>query len=298
VISYLGPTQDVTPGHGLAICDAHFYHGDLQAVAMFPNSPDPPNLFDATAGLVFGYEARTNAYYMVQLAAHGRAYSISQSVPAFGWVAVKSVGSAENLQAGKRYRMRVSVSGQRVSFSVDGVVVIDSLLPQPLQGDGVGLYAYSNTPVVWTNLTLSPQRPTIFVIMQFGAPYDQLYSEVIKAVAAEMKCDIVRVDEQLGPGLIIADIQRLIQEARVVIADVTPHNPNVFYELGYAHALGKPTILLASDVKQLPFDIRGYRVVVYEDSIAGKRKIEKALKEHLLEALNVPSRSELIAAAT
>jgi len=52
--------------------------------------------------------------------------------------------------------------------------------------------------------------------------------------------------------------------------------------LGYAHALGKPTILLAERGKgPLPFDISGYRVLFYENTIAGKKQVEEGLRKHL-----------------
>jgi hypothetical protein len=78
---------------------------------------------------------------------------------------------------------------------------------------------------------------------------------------------------------------RGIVTSDVIIAEVTPPNQNVFYELGYAHALGKPTILLAEQPKEggarLPFDISGYRCIFYDDAIRGKRKVEASLERHL-----------------
>jgi nucleoside 2-deoxyribosyltransferase len=68
----------------------------------------------------------------------------------------------------------------------------------------------------------------------------------------------------------------------VIIAEITPVNANVFYELGYAHALEKPTILLANrKTEKLPFDVSGYRVIFYDDTIGGKSNIESTLTEHL-----------------
>jgi nucleoside 2-deoxyribosyltransferase len=81
--------------------------------------------------------------------------------------------------------------------------------------------------------------------------------------------------------MILHDIAQGIVDAKVVVAEITPANQNVFYEIGYAHALGKPTILLAERGKQLPFDISGYRVLFYENSIAGKKQVEEGLKKHL-----------------
>ena len=82
----------------------------------------------------------------------------------------------------------------------------------------------------------------------------------------------VRIDEKSGPGVIFQDMQREISQSDIVIAEITPANPRVFYELGYARALGKPTILLAQRGGKLPFDIASYRVVFYDDSIGGKSR--------------------------
>ncbi len=92
---------------------------------------------------------------------------------------------------------------------------------------------------------VDPHARSAFVIMQFSPPFEHLFNEVIKPVAEECRIRAEKADEILGPGMIIADITRRLQEADIVIADTTPQNPNVFYELGYAHAIGKPTIVLA-----------------------------------------------------
>ena len=61
-----------------------------------------------------------------------------------------------------------------------------------------------------------------------------------------------------------------------------PHlNQNVFYEVGYAHATNKPTISLAQHVKALPFDIKSYRVIFYDDTIGGKIKVDEMLGQFL-----------------
>ena len=92
-----------------------------------------------------------------------------------------------------------------------------------------------------------------------------------------------------GPGLIIADIIREIASAQLVIADITPTNPNVYFEVGYALALNKPTILLAKKGTPLPFDVAGFRVLFYEDSIGGKGKLEDGLRRHLSAILEGPA---------
>jgi nucleoside 2-deoxyribosyltransferase len=82
---------------------------------------------------------------------------------------------------------------------------------------------------------------------------------------------------------VIEDINRGIETAQIVIAEITPKNENVFYEVGYAHALKKPTILLVDmeKKKELPFDLSSYRCLFYQNSIGGKRKVEEALRKYL-----------------
>ena len=90
--------------------------------------------------------------------------------------------------------------------------------------------------------------------MEYREPFDTFYREVIKP-QAEKLYEIVRIDEKSGPGVIFQDMQREIGQSDVVIAEITPANPNVFYELGYAQALGKPTILLAQRGAKLPLAV-------------------------------------------
>jgi hypothetical protein len=117
--------------------------------------------------------------------------------------------------------------------------------------------------------------------MQFGEPYDTLYREVIRPVCAEQDYEPQRADDVYGPGIILSDIVRSIRRAAVVIAEITPVNANVFYELGYAHAVDTPAILLAERGHELPFDISSYRCIFYDDSIGGKRRVEADLRRHL-----------------
>jgi nucleoside 2-deoxyribosyltransferase len=135
--------------------------------------------------------------------------------------------------------------------------------------------------VAFTEFAVESALPRAFVAMHWAEPYDTFYREVIQNQAETAGYKVVRMDEQAGPGVIFQDIQREIEQAEIVIAEITPANPNVFYELGYAHALGKPTILLARREAKLPFDIQSFRVVFYNDTIGGKAEVERNLKKHL-----------------
>ncbi len=128
-----------------------------------------------------------------------------------------------------------------------------------------------------------------FVLMPFDPRYTEIYTEVYKPVCAANDLDCWRVDEIARPGSITRDIVEGIVDAEVVIADLTGQNPNVFYELGISHAVGNKTIMTAQSLSDVPFDVRSYRVLLYEQTLTGCRKLsidlDKALKE-LLAALD------------
>lgn len=126
-----------------------------------------------------------------------------------------------------------------------------------------------------------------FVLMPFQTKFDSIYKNIIKKVVEnDAKFTCIRADEIFGTKPIIEDIWEHIKKAKFLIADLTDRNPNVFYELGIAHALNKNVILLTQDINDVPFDLRHYRCLVYEDSIAGADK----LKEGLLKTINVATR--------
>jgi len=168
-------------------------------------------------------------------------------------------------------------------MTVNDVDVLSVVLNRPIEGTGTGVYAWGDAEIQFTDTTVHGVAPRIFVIMPFAEPFNSLYHDVIFPVAARLGFEIIRVDEIPGPGVILDDIQMQIEEAHAVVAEVSTHNPNVFYELGYAHALRKPAVLLVrrDESGKMPFDVRGYRAIFYDDSIGGKKSIERTLEQHL-----------------
>jgi hypothetical protein len=230
-------------------------------------------------GIVLGYRPQGRYYVQVQLGAANAAYSVSEFVSGV-WRPLMVAGPRNGLQADRKYSLQVSWRGQELRVSVDGVAVLESVIPRPLEGKQTGLVAAGNHEVQFSGFDVAADRPRAFVAMEYREPFDTFYHEVIKPQAEKMY-DLVRMDEKAGAGVIFQDMQREIAQSDIVIAEITPANPNVFYELGYAQALGKPTILLAQRGGTLPFDIRSFRVVYYDDSIGGKTRVEQDLAKHL-----------------
>lgn len=80
-------------------------------------------------------------------------------------------------------------------------------------------------------------------------------------------------------------------EATVVLADLTSRNANVFYELGIAHCSGNKTIMTAQSMSDVPFDIRNYRVLIYEQTISGSKELAETLNKAIQELLTALDRT-------
>lgn len=263
---------------GLAVTNVNMQNGTCRVQIRFSS---PLGEGEQAGGIVLGYRSPEQHYVFAELGAAHSAFSVGEYVSGFGWRSLATAGQLENLQSDRDYVLQVKLSGQEIRVFVDGVPVIQHLLSRPLEGRQVGLIAAGDKEVLFTDFNVEGGRPKAFVVMQFAEPYDTFYREVIQNQAKEAGFDVVRIDEKAGPGVIFQDIQREIEQAEIVIAEITPANPNVFYELGYAHALGKPTILLAQRDSELPFDFRSFRVVFYNDTIGGKTEVERSLRRHL-----------------
>ena len=73
------------------------------------------------------------------------------------------------------------------------------------------------------------------------------------------------------------DIWDAINEAYIIVADVTGRNPNVMYEIGMAHTVGKKVIILTQTMDDVPFDLRHIRCIVYEDSPVGLAELRRVI---------------------
>ncbi len=134
--------------------------------------------------------------------------------------------------------------------------------------------------------------PDVFVLMPFSTEMDPIYEDHIKEVAKRLGLKCERADSSSRSENIVKGIWKCIFHSKVVICDCTARNPNVFYELGIAHTVGKPTVLLAQTETELPFDIRNVRTIFYDYSPRGVRDLESKLTEALTDLLAGDSRSE------
>jgi len=140
---------------------------------------------------------------------------------------------------------------------------------------------------------------TCFVLMPFKPDLDELYSLTIKPTVERLRVlRCLRADEIYGPRPIMADIWRSIRQSKLVVAELTGRNPNVFYELGLAHAIQKPVILLSQNINDVPFDLRHVRVIIYSNTEQGRKDLQTKLQKTLhavIKELEGPSFTQLYA---
>lgn len=121
--------------------------------------------------------------------------------------------------------------------------------------------------------------PKAFVLMPFDPRLGPIFEQLICPALEDLGYEVARADTQLTQQNILRDIIAGIAEATLIVADLTTLNPNVMYELGIAHGLQIPTVLITQSLEEVPFDLRAYRVVQYSSMFADAPKLLDALKE-------------------
>lgn len=144
------------------------------------------------------------------------------------------------------------------------------------------------------NIRPRRQRPTVFQISEHESiepnlasammPFDSVFNPVYDSIreAADstgLRCR--RADDIWENAAIIQDVVSLIDRSRIIICDCTGRNPNVFYEAGIAHALGRDVILISQSEHDIPFDLRHLRYVRYLNNAEGRAALTQALQSRM-----------------
>lgn len=111
-------------------------------------------------------------------------------------------------------------------------------------------------------------KPFVFVLMPFDSDFNDIYRLGIKAACEKAGAYCERVDEQFYQESILQRVYNQIAKADLIVADMTGRNPNVFYEVGYAHALGKDVVLLTRSAEDIPFDLKHHHHIIYDQGIS------------------------------
>jgi hypothetical protein len=213
---------------------------------------------------------------------------------------------------------RTQVSGDKINIEYgfdDGILPISNLTLQKLSRElDIGSWELSRTHwavknvdllmVLLRNQVATLPSPKVFkldsvegvddslvsVMMPFDPRFDDAYTAVQASVTAlNMRC--LRADDIWVNDAIVQDIVSLINRSRVIVCDCTGRNPNVFYEVGIAHTLGRDVILITQSEADIPFDLRHLRYVTYLNNGEGRQALGERLRQRIQTIIEQASRN-------
>ena len=133
------------------------------------------------------------------------------------------------------------------------------------------------TPILSQTFS-SRYKSDILVLMPFAEGMKPVYEDHMKAVAAKLGMSIARADDFFTSERIMDEVWTALINTKILVADCTGRNPNVFYEIGLAHAIGKPTVLITQNGNDVPFDLRHRRYIEYAYTPRGMKAFEETLE--------------------
>jgi len=139
---------------------------------------------------------------------------------------------------------------------------------------------------------MNREHAALFVMMPFEPLLRPVYEDHMKVVADRLGLTAARADDFFTTLAVIDDIWAAILSCRVVVADCTGRNPNVFYEVGIAHTVGKPVVLITQDENDVPFDLRHRRYLQYQFTPRGMAEFEDRLARILADVLQETNTDE------
>lgn len=132
-------------------------------------------------------------------------------------------------------------------------------------------------------------KPFVFVVMPFAKEFDQVYENAIKPACIKAGAYCERIDEQIFEESILARIYNQISKADIIVGDLSQRNSNVFYEIGYAHALDKRVVLLTQNADDIPFDLKPYPHIIYSENLSS---LTERLEKRIRWCLDYPKESQ------
>ncbi|MBZ0298504.1 MAG: hypothetical protein K8J31_02135 [Anaerolineae bacterium] len=139
-------------------------------------------------------------------------------------------------------------------------------------------------PIFGPAVTSKQFQCDVFMVMPFVLR--SIFENPIKPLVQSLGMDIKLGDDFFSKHDIIREIWSAIYHSKFIIADCTGRNPNVFYELGIAHTLGKPAIMITQNKEDIPFDVQAKRYILYGNTPEGLRQLEKDLKAAIMKLMS------------
>lgn len=122
---------------------------------------------------------------------------------------------------------------------------------------------------------------------------DYLFKFILKPICDMCELECIRCDHIQQSDVITSTIIDHLKNSELVIADMTGHNPNVFYEIGFRYAINKPIIQMITKKESIPFDLGATRTIDYDlQDLADVDKVRETLKNFINNALKFDTKIE------
>lgn len=135
-------------------------------------------------------------------------------------------------------------------------------------------------PTVFELTDEEPRNDLVSVMMPFGAEFKSVH-EAIKSACGDADLECLRADDIWQETTFLQDIVNLIMQSAIVVCDFSNRNPNVMYETGIAHTLGKEVVPIAQSIEDVPSDLRHHRVLTYHSNREGHGTLRQKLAQRL-----------------
>jgi hypothetical protein len=145
-------------------------------------------------------------------------------------------------------------------------------------------------PKVFALPTVAQERDLASIMMPLSHAFDGVH-DAVKAACKEAGLRCLRADDIWEESILIQDIVNLIYRSSVVVVDFSQRNPNVMYETGIAHTLGRPVVPISQSLEDLPFDLQHHRTLDYAPSIDGLEAMRGKLARRLQNVISRTDRS-------
>ena len=126
---------------------------------------------------------------------------------------------------------------------------------------------------------MSVDYKNVFVAMPFNSEFENTYDFGIRLSLEARGFIPIRTDKRYFIGVIMDEIQSRIRKSSFIIADISDSNPNVLFELGFALACDKPSVVICRRGNEIPFDVSGVSIIIYDPMLL--RELKNAMDETL-----------------
>ncbi|WP_158997824.1 hypothetical protein [Pigmentibacter ruber] len=270
---------------GTLLSNQYFLNGTIKCKIKFVDIPDiqeneQQNLEQYGAEIIINYDTEKKSFLSAginSIFGLNIRYFNSQT-----WENFSTSQLITKIPKDSEYEIKVEVFGKKIRLFLNDVEILSCQSIYNFKTSQSGVWCIGKTKLIITDFCVEYIKPEIFMIMPFKDNYNERYFKIIKESCKKI-CSLKRADEIYNHGVLLNDIIEHITISSLIIADISEQNPNVYYEIGYAHAMQKPVILIGdrNKIEKIPFDISHFRVLFYEDSMTGGKDFQDRLLQHL-----------------